>query len=127
MQDFLFVWYMKTQYRLVIHAVLCYNMLLSMYDYMLALKGAGIEIKNNVGIYRKVMWIEAGTIQLSWRRESTLHVQNAVHPINISAMDGQLRLDKKCAMSLMEKTQMMKAASSGTIAFSNIRILFRCV
>lgn len=57
-------------------------MLLSMYDYTLALKGAGIEIKNNVGIYRKVMWIEAGTIQLSWRRESTLHVQNAVHPIN---------------------------------------------
>lgn len=63
MQDFLFVWYIKTQYRLVIHAVLCYNMLLSMYNYTLALKGAGIVIKNNVGIERKVMWIEAGTIQ----------------------------------------------------------------
>lgn len=60
---FLFVWYMKTQYRLVIHAVLCYNMSLSMYNYTLALKGAGIVIKNNVGIERKVMWIEAGTIQ----------------------------------------------------------------
>jgi hypothetical protein len=60
---FLFVWYIKTQYRLVIHAVLCYNMLLSMYNYTLALKGAGIVIKNNVGIERKVMWIEAGTIQ----------------------------------------------------------------
>lgn len=60
---FLFVWYMKTQYRLVIHAVLCYNMLLSMYNYTLALKGAGIVIKNNVEIERKVMWIEAGTIQ----------------------------------------------------------------
>ncbi len=63
LQDFLFVWYIKTQYRLVIHAVLCYNMLLSMYNYTLALKGAGIVIKNNVGIERKVMWIEAGTIQ----------------------------------------------------------------
>ena len=34
-----------------------------MYNYTLALKGAGIVIKNNVGIERKVMWIEAGTIQ----------------------------------------------------------------
>lgn len=60
---FLFVWYIRTQYRLVIHAVLCYNMLSSMYNYTLAIKGAGIVIKNNVGIERKVMWIEAGTIQ----------------------------------------------------------------
>jgi len=48
-------------------------MLSSMYNYTLAIKGAEIVIKNNVGIERKVMWIEAGTIQPSWRRESTLH------------------------------------------------------
>lgn len=38
-------------------------MLSAMYNYTLAIKGAGIVIKNNVGIERKVMWIEAGTIQ----------------------------------------------------------------
>lgn len=60
---FLFVRYIKTQYRLVIHAVLCYNILLSMYNYTLALKEARVVGKNNVEIYRKVMCIEAGTIQ----------------------------------------------------------------
>ena len=62
LQDF-FVWYIKTQYRLVIHAALCYNMLSSMYNYTLALKGAGFVGKNNVEVDRKVMCIEAGTIQ----------------------------------------------------------------
>lgn len=98
-----------------------------MYNYTLALKGAGIVIKNNVGIERKVMWIEAGTIQAKLAQVINTICSKCGSSYKYLSYGLSAEIRQKMCHELDKKTLQMKAVSSGRTVCFNTRILFRCM